>query len=163
MLWQNDCTLDERCQIWYLVPIHIDGFHTIMRNTLGRDRDYDVLYQFSGYWRFISSMGVFGRVHGCLREGSLAFIIVWVGKDGRGRWSKVWNWSSVSRPIQDCVNKIHYSHSTGSTLPLCKIIGELVSCSQLLHSAPPLLLSLFTNSMKSPPTHIYWSLKSKLF
>ena len=30
-------------------------------------------------------MGVFGRVlHGCLREGSFTFIIVWVGMEGGG-------------------------------------------------------------------------------
>ena len=54
MLWQSDCTLDERCQSWYLVPIHIDGFHTIMRNTLGRDSDYDV---------FINSQVIGGSYH----------------------------------------------------------------------------------------------------
>ena len=29
-------------------------------------------------------MGVFGRAHGCLREGSFTFIIVWVGVEGGG-------------------------------------------------------------------------------
>ena len=102
MLWQSDCTLDERCQIWYLMPIHIDGFHTIMRNTLGRDSDYDV---------FINSQDIGGSYH---PWGYLdVFMVVW-GKGpwllslcgwvwkgeviNWGRWSKVWNWSSVSRP-----------------------------------------------------------------